>query len=109
MKARSSRVPARHARAKLFLGFGWVAAWFLLCAAPVFAQISVPGYTPPVIAKPMRPPLTERVRQGEAPLSRLQPGTKMDAAQVHRLPALNPQAMRQERNSGRFRIGTIRR
>ncbi|MGH9844206.1 MAG: BACON domain-containing protein, partial [Blastocatellia bacterium] len=66
------------------------------------------GYTPPPQHKAPELPVAEKARRGEAPLSRLRDQIKPEAARGHKLSALDPREMKQERNSTRLRVGAIR-
>src|ERR1051326_2637498 len=72
------------------------------------AQTSLPGYTPPPAKPKPESSLKEKAQRGAVPLSRLYSQVKLEAARVHRLPALDPREMRPERKSGRLRIGAVR-
>ena len=96
------------------VGLPLVAFSFLFCTSflalfdgQALAQTSMSGYTPPAKSKPELS-LNEKVRQGTAPLSRVNSQIKLESVRIHRLAAIDPRETRQERKSGRLRIGAIR-
>jgi uncharacterized protein (TIGR03437 family) len=86
-----------------------VLLFLALLAGNGVAQTSMPGYTPPPVAK-LKSEVSqeEKARRGEVPLSRVRPQIKLESTRLHRMSPLSSSEMRPEKKSMRLRIGAVR-